>query len=365
MLLDKVEITKPFPFIGRAASRGMVGTLNFTIAALAASHIRKRNQGVPVEELSRPTQEQLNALQERFGNTLDARNEIDGIQRGAEHEAQQREVMGYGAIQEPLELAGLLKVVRDSLAHDLDSNARMLTNELGQHKVTYLDPYEAAEPLEASFIKQLEKAPKINEARCEAEARMFGVPLETVIRLRQQEQEAGQRFLRENRQEIHKFLQTIVADRGLADNETVQHGYLCVDGVPCDPRRDVFEKDTGKKDDRGQAITIQAVLMTPDEADTAFAKLPAIRQASLYVAAVRGLFYENDRWLKSYMRGHPDGKGNLKALSTAYQDIKAEFNRRMDQPSFKREIGEAVERGAQWPVLPDMPTLNEDALKAA
>lgn len=363
MLLDKIKIEKPFPFIGRAASRGVVGTLNFTIAALAASHIRRRNQGVPVEELHRPTQEQLNALKARYGNTLDARNEVDEHLRGQEHEAQQRDVMGYGAIQDPLELAGLLKVVRDSVAEDLNANARMLVNPLDPHGSLYMDPYETAEPLEASFVKQLEKAPKINEDRARAQAEALGLPVEDVLRVLRAEQEAGQRFLREHRQEIHGFLQTITASRGLAANESELHGYLCVDNKPCDPKRDVFEKDTGRKDEHGRPITIKAVVMTPEEADTAFAKLPAIRQANLYVAADRGLFYENDRWIKARLRSHPDALSNLKAINKARTDIHEEFKRRMQQPSFDREIKEAVERGANWPVL--TPIASIEALKAA
>lgn len=355
MLLDKVKIQKPFEFIGRAAQRSMIGTLNFSISNLATRAIRLKLANAAAEGdvekvLQKPTAQALKDLQQKFsggggGNTLDARNELDEAERGREHEEQMRQDQGYTVQEDPLEMAGRLLVVRDCLAADMNDHAVLRRNPLDPHGAMYKDPYSLAPTLEQTFIRQLEQAPKVNEKRARAQAEAMKLPYESVLRVLRAEQEASQRFLKANKDDIHGFLTSLKAYRPLRDDE--------------DP--DEFKAQgievTVDKDGR------KSIPWQNEDADYIFENLPAIRQAGLYVAADRGLWYEMDRWIRARLRSHPDSLGNMKAIVAARQDIHAEFGRRMANPAFKQEISEAVERGATWPTLLVIESI--EALRAA
>jgi len=311
-IIDVVRLDSHAPFVGRAAARSMVGSLNFTIANLVASKVRQRRvAGVPAEDdrLQPATRASLEALQEKYGNTLDIRSEIDEHDRGQAHEDRIREEQGFVVVQDPMELAGLLKVVRDALAEDLLLHAQMLRNPLDPKGGTYADPFHVAPSLEESFLKQLANQPKVNEAQATAQARALELDPADVIRVLQRQQEVGLRFLKENKEELLALINEVGA----------------------------------RKPDGG-------VYSTEDAAEVE-AKLPGIHRARLFVSADRGLWYETDRTINMRLRGHPDALGNLKLLDGKREEVHALFKQLMQNGNVHRDIDEAVRRGATWPAL--------------
>lgn len=317
-ILNLVRIDPSMPFLGRAAQRSMVGTLNFTISNLLTADIRKRMQGVPVDANG----VDIDPLLQKYGNTLDRRNEQDEAARGEEHEQHMREEQGFEVGIPPIELAARLKIVRDWLADDLDEHAGLIRNTLDPRGGVIKNPYDVARSLEDSFAQQLVQQPRVNEVLLKAQADALGIPFEDALRVTKQRQEAGIRFMKANQKEILGMLQTLSA--------------------------------SGPD---GHALT------TADAEDVEPA-LPAIHRARLYVAADRGLWYERDRAINMVLRGHPDGNGNVKLVNGKRVEIHAEFNRLMRIPDFKAEIGKAVERGAMWPTLIELPEVDKKAVAA-
>jgi hypothetical protein len=317
MLLTKIRINTSYPFLGRAAGRSIVGTLNFTIVNAAANELRKRTNGVPVLPVD------LDPLMAKYGNTLDNRNEQDELSRSAAHDQQLREEQGFATKLDPMELAGRLKVIRDAIAEDLDEHAGLMRNPLDPRGGTFKNPYDVAPMIEDSFQRQLKQQPRVNEVMIRAQADALDIPFEDALRVTKAGQEAGLRFLKDNRDELMVLIQTLSAS--------------APDGS----------------------------LMSTADAEDVFETLPAIQKARLYVAADRGLWYERDRVIRMLMNGHPDAAGNRKLIDGLRIDIHGEFERIMRQPDFRREIDEAVQRGAKWPVLLDLPKSVQTAVAKA
>lgn len=312
-LLQKIRVNKSYPFVGRAAGRSITGTLGFLISNIVASEIRKRTTGVPVEDAGL-SPSKVDALLAKYGNTVDARNEQDEASRGAAHLDKLREEQGLVVNADPMELAGKLNIIRLSIAEDLLANAQMMVNPLDPKGSTYPNPYDVAPSLDESFERQVSQQPRINEVQLKAQAAALNLPYEDVLRVTRARQEAGVRFLKAHKEEILSMLATL-----------------------------------GASDSQGNQLST-------DDAESVELGLPPIQRARLYVAADRGLWYERDRAIGLYMRGHPDGEGNIKIVDGTREEIHADFNRLMRTDSWKRSIEDAVARGAQYPVLLALPS---------
>lgn len=312
MLLDKVKVNASFPFVGRAASRSIVSSLNFTIASMVANAVRNNMFGVPAETGDTPDLK-LSPGEHVPGPGIDGFNEAYAAAEEARHEAQMRHEQGYVVDVPPLELAGMLKVIRDHLAENLLENAGMRQNPLDPKRGLYPDPYHVGESLSVSFAKQMEMAPRVSEAQVRAQAEALNLDFEDCMRVTKQRQERGARFLKDNREEILQMLDNL----GAIDAEGNPYGTA--------------------------------------DAEEVFEKLPAIHRARMYVSADRGLWYERDRAIGMMMRGHPDGPANIKLIDAARQEIHDEFDRFMKREDVRRDISDAVQRGATWPTLIDLP----------
>ena len=307
-ILDLTRINTAYPFIGRAAQRQMCGSINFTIANLVSSSIRARLRGEAVDSLV-----DLSPLIQKYGNTLDQRNEDDEATRGLETEAKQREEQGFVPTVDFMRLAGQLKVIRDALAEDLDSHAQLLKNPMDPKGGTYKDPYHVAPTLEQSFQRQLSQQPKVNVAHATAQAEALDLDPADVIRVQQRQMETGLRFLRDNKAELMALLSELGAQRS--------------DGTP----------------------------YSTADADEVLLVIPAIHHARLYVNADKGLWYERDRAIGMMVRSHPDGLGNIKLLDASRLEIHKDFSKWMTSGNVRMDLDTAVQRGATWPTLMDLP----------
>jgi hypothetical protein len=313
-ILQMLRIDTAFPYVGRAAQRSVVGTLNFTISNLVASDMRRKRLGTPV--VAKVGQTDLTPLIEKYGNTLDKRNEEDQEIEAEQREAEkpQSEPRTDFAQVPPMILAGKLKAIRDSMAKDLDEHASLLQDPLSPNNPPYKNPYDVGASLEESFMRQLSLTPKVDRKKAQVVADIHGLDVEDVVRILQQQQEFGQKFINDNKDELLSVLKSL-------------------------PHSD-------------------------QEPEAAYAELPAIQKARVYVSADRGLWYERDRAIKLVVRGHPDGLANLAMIDSSRSDLHKSFNWLMKQDNFHREIDEAVRRGATWPVLIDLPK-PKTAAKAA
>ncbi len=336
MLFNKIQITDPFPFIGKAALRGIGNSLNFSIINLCSAKIRRDLFGSPVEDA--PVD--VDPLLAKYGKTLDQRNTEDEARRGREHEDAQRQEQGFTVVDDPLELAGYLLVIRNAIGLQLNEHARRLTSPL-LNGATYLDPFETLRTLDDELMRQLTKPVLLNEEHLRAQAKQLRISLDQLKRITIAQQNSGIRFLKERKNDLLAFFETLTAYRPALQGE--------------ESRPDAIEREEGKF----------FVPYDVNEYEDIFTSLPAIRQAGMYRAAVQGLKYEHDRWTTMLIKGHSDAMGNRDAIFKKVADIRAEYDRLCKQPKFAGELNMAIEKGATRPVLPEIEVYKDDEVAAA
>lgn len=352
-LLKCTEINSSFPFAGRAARREMIRGLNFTIANLMTGVVRQRALAAMAPQTVNPGQADienpypkvdLQPLVDKFGldkvNTLDERNEQDANTHGTEVAGDLREEQGLQPVKaDPRILAGKLKVIRDALAIDLEKYAHPIPNPLGRPGETYLNPYEIGEPLLVTLEKQIRRPVQVNRDLIRAQAEALGLDPIDVERIQLRQQEASLRFLKENRAEIVRMVESLQA-------------FKPAEGKDGDANRVVHEID-----DRYEPTLASVEDLELD--------IPAIHRARLYVNAERGFFYERDRWISAMIRRHPEAATHLKILDGCREAIHKAFDMLMQNPRIAAEISAEVLQGATYPTMFDLPKPQTEATQAA
>jgi hypothetical protein len=292
-------------------------------------------------QIESPYAVDLTPLLTKFNSeqTLDKRNEEDAAREGQTHSEALREEQGNEIQKEdPRILAGKLKVMRDAFALELERHATPIPNPLGKRGDVYLNPYEVAEPLMVTLGKQLERPINVNHDMIRAQALALGLDPADIERIQIRQPEAGLRFLKENRKEIIAMFDSLEA-------------YKRPEGMEGDENRAYHEDDK-------HLPTLEAV----EELET---EIPAIHRARLYVNAERGFFYERDRWISAMIKRHPEAATHLKILDGCREYLHKEYNHLMSRPDFCAEISKAVEGGATWPTLLDLPKPATSEVQAA
>lgn len=290
--------------IVRAALRGVASSINFSLIALATSHLRSLRFGKAVEEVD-----------SHFGHNVDQRNEIDLEIEGNQIEAQLREDQGFAIQLPPLELAAMLKVIRDSCDAELDAHASLRMNPLTRQRYKY--PFDIVAPLSESLVFMLSREAQISEAMVQNTMKVLGADEQSIRLVLQQDHERQRKYLKDNAHEILSIIDSLEA-----------------------------------KGQDGHVLGIQ-------DDETVEERLPALNRARLYVAADNGLVSRRLVDFRAFMRGNPDALGNIGMIDGERKILRLKFVNFMKAPEIKDEIADAVSRGAKAPQLqalfPDVP----------
>lgn len=347
--ITKVALIHPsYPFAGRAAQREIVRGLNFTITNLMSAVIREqaRMALVPIVNPSPSSIENpyagieedepdvnVGPLLQKYGpqHTLDQRNDEDLSKEGEKVSNALHEERGLEPVKEdPRILAGKLKVIRDAFAFNLDKYAKPIPNPLGKRGETYLNPYEIAEPILVTLAKQMARPVTVNRDILRAQAEALDLDPVDLERIQIRQQQAGLKFLKENKKELLAIFAELEAYRpGLGMEGDLNH-------------------DAPKHDDERYEATLEAI-------DDLELEIPAIHRARMYINAERGYFYERDRWITAMVKRHPEAAVHLKIIEGCRVYAHKEFNSLMDNPKFYDEINREVLNGATWPTMMDLP----------
>lgn len=304
-ILSQFRFRSDQPILARAALRGIGASLNFSIIALAAQHLRSIKFGTAVPEVD-----------EHFGHNVDQRNEIDAEVEGNAIEAQLREEQGFTIQMKPLDLAARLKVVRDSCAAELEKHAGMRMNPITNK--LFKNPFDLVSPISESVSWQLSQPVRIDEAVIANTAAVLHLDVDSIrIQLERQHQ-TQQKFLKDNAAELYTIIDNLAY-----------------------------------KGDDGHVMGIE-------DDETVEERLPALNRARLYVAADKGLWTQRSREVAAYMRGAPNAFGNIGLIDGEREQLHAKFKVLMSKQHIKDEINDAVSRGARQPTLLALfPKVNE------
>lgn len=296
-VLSQFRFRTDQPIIARAALRGIGASLNFTLIALAAQHLRSIKFGIAVPEAD-----------EHFGHTVDQRNELDAEVEGSAIEAQLREEQGFALQMKPLDLAARLKVIRDSCAAELDKHAGMRMNPLTNK--LFKNPFDLVAPISESVNWQLSQSVRIDEAVIANTAAVLHIDTDSIRIQLERRHQTQQKFLRDNAAELFTIIDNLAYKgedghvMGIEDDETVEE------------------------------------------------RLPALNRARLFVAADKGLWSQRGREVNVYMNTHSmNAFGNIGFIDGEREQLHAKFKVLMSKQHIKDEINDAVSRGAREPTL--------------
>jgi len=165
------------PVVAVAAGRGVVGSINFALIALASGIIRNEI---------------------RMGGTgegIDAYNELRSGQAAAEEDDRQMEEQGASTRMNPMVLGGMLRAVRGYLCDDMVAVAPKV--ELVLSKKVVPDPYACGDRITDTLDFQISREPRGLTAAMKAEAKALNIS----------EEELMQGFLAQNKNNV-AFLAT-------------------------------------------------------------------------------------------------------------------------------------------------------------
>ena len=286
-MLSSIAINSNYLVIGRYPQRTVVATLNATLINLVNQDIRAKRQTMYEAPGVEIPQEAEAALEQQ-------------------HEDQQRLEQGFVPQMPILELAAMLKCIRDSLADDLLQHASILPSLDGKTRV--YNPYDLALTIENTLDFRInQEPPATSEAVIQAYISALHVTRDEVLIAQAAQHKVDVTFLKNNREDI---LQTI---------EGLDCGY------------------------------------TTDEAEIVFDKLPVIHQMRLYSAAMRGVMKGRQNELNGFIRRRPDAAGNMALLDSLLRDLFYKLDLLMELPQIKIALNEAAERGLSIPTFPPRP----------
>ena len=287
-MLNSIAINTSYPMIGRYPQRTVVATLNATLINLVNQHIRSQRQ----------------TMSEAPGVEVPTEAEA---QLEQQHEDQQRSEQGFTVAMPPLEIAALLKCIRDSLADDLLKHAGILPSLDGKTRV--YNPFDLALTIEDTLDFRIKQEPApTSEAVINAYIKALHVTRDEVLLAQAAQHKTEVTFLKNNKEDILQIIEGL---------------------------------------DSGYAL---------DEAEIAFDKLPPMHQLRLYAAAMRGVGKGRQNELNGFIRRRPDAAGNMALLDKLLVDLFNKLDRLMELPTTKNALNEASERGLSIPTFPPRPT---------
>lgn len=310
-MFNLIKFDASRPVIARSAGRSVVAHANFALRGLCERIIRQTRFGGGTQ------------IAEATG--VDGMNEDAAAIAERAEEMRNRAEQGHDTGMPMEEQAGLLKLVRDAIACDLEDNAGrkpMLTDP----SKTMPDTYHVGAAFEESIDWQLrQKANLPSETRITAEAKALNVTAEDIRRVVLERHTTQVQFLRDNKEDI------IAKYHGLIAFGQDGHPYGVGD--------------------------IAAV----------FDRLPAMTRLRLYKAADTGLFKQRDKELARHLgiaprpqgEEHVDTAGNIALIDGTRRELLKEVAELMKQPTFAREIEEAQARGANLPTFSPAPHVQE------
>lgn len=283
------------PFVARTAGRAVIGTLNALIIGLCAAHLRQLRFGVPVAQ-----------------PTVDQSAEIDDAIEGEEVEEQVRVDQGVAQVREaPLKVAARLRLIRDSLAKDLDENAGEVELPLSGKRVK--DPWHIGQAMEATLDWQLTSQRPVDMTRVKEEAKALGITEAEVLQALARRPQRQQQFLSQNKQEI---LSTAYA--------LIPHD---ADGYVLSPEQDMATFDA----------------------------LPALTRLQLVASADRALYRAREREIQAHVDGNLMAMSNLGVIDGVRRELRAETQSWIKDERFKREVDEAMARNGRMPLFAPAP----------
>jgi hypothetical protein len=307
-ILGQFRFRSEAPVISRAALRGIASSINFSLINLVAQHLRSKAFGQVVDQTD-----------DHYGHNLDQRNEIDADVAGAVELQQRREEQGFAVGLAPLDLAARLKVIRDSVAQELDKNAGLRLNPLTNLK--FKNEFDIASPISNSLAWLTSQPARIDEAVVRNTSLVVGMDEASVRVLLEKQHQTQVKFLQDNAGEIQGIIDSLE--------------YIGADG---------------------HAFGI-------DEDETVETRLPSLNRARLFMAADNGLWTARNREVASFIRGNPNALANIGMIDKERELLSFKFDRLLKVEAIKLDIDDAVSRGARKPTL--KPLYKSDMLKVA
>lgn len=288
-----IEVDTSHKFVGQAASRGVANAINFFLINTASSIIRQRRTGVP-----EPTDIEPNPV-----NNIDNYDEAAKDLAEAEDTAENREEQGFYVPDDPVHVAGLLKVIFAHLYEDLAQYAQQIEYVSSPGKY-FLNPFDVPMTLSREIERQMRSVRGRSLALQQAEADDLGRPLEEIQAAdgRKIAQRVG--FMKENAKEIIALVDSwhLVEDEAMMDHEQ------------------------------------------------AYERLHPLQQLRLLSGADQGLFFAIGNQIENRQRlDNKTRKGNIILIEGKRNQILDEVDRLMRIDSFQRAVHAAEERGQSYP----------------
>lgn len=158
-LFEVMAFNTAFPAASRQAIKGLTGSLNFSIAAALSAHLREERKRKPEDPSGEKSGPELET------QAIDEAN-------GQDVEDQMRQDQGHDIEMRPLEVAKLLKAVRDHFAADLEIHAGVKYNPAT--KKDEPDQFHMATPFENSLEFRATPNPRIDRKALKEMAELTG-----------------------------------------------------------------------------------------------------------------------------------------------------------------------------------------------
>lgn len=289
------------PIVARSAGRGIINSVNFGLIMSAQNMLRQERQLHPEGDI---------------GGGIDEYNRLLSQLSSAQEEDENRVEQGHGDGVTELERCSMLRSIATWINEtQLLPNATMVHYELS--RVDAPNPFEVGDSVEVTLSRQILRAPRELTTTMKMEAAALGLPEEAILAGLQRQQAVNSAFLSDNR---HYVLDIIRRMEVHALDET------------------------------------SVVAM--------FEKLSALDRLRVYAAA-DGMMYrvgitQGQRWVVNKVQ---EGKDNLAILNAERIHLREEINLFLKDPKVKKDISEAVGRGATLPVLQPLPPTKEQLEK--
>lgn len=181
-MLDNCKWNAAMPFVCRAAYRGVISSINFTLITSAQTMLR---------------QEQT--LNPGIGG-IDGYNEFLASLNERDEEVRSQEEQGLVVQLNPRELGGMLKVVRAYLDEELRANASEVILALTNKRV--LNPFEIGDTIENSLARLISRTPRELTAHMKLEAKALNKSEEVIFEALKRQQLNNAAYLATNRELI-------------------------------------------------------------------------------------------------------------------------------------------------------------------
>lgn len=313
-LFKLCEIDASMAFVGRGAGLGVCNAINFFLVNTASNIIRARTTGIPEATEWDPNPiNNIDAHNEQMANrgsvahnvrgesgVDDEGNDVADINDEQENRAEQ----GFTVPDDPVVVAGYLKVIFAELQAELIRHARKHPYESMPNR-SYPDRFDIPFTLVKELERQMvQKEP--DERRIANEAEILGRPIEEIRTLALRRGASRINFIRENAREIIE----LAANWHLTGDDAMLDHHACVE------------------------------------------RLHPMQQLRLLAGADQGLFFAVKNTIMNYQRlDIKIVKANIDMIEGKRNEVLDEVDRLMRIDSFQRQVMEAEERGQTYPAF--------------